>query len=73
MTIWKPAGAHGDVVVVRFADNIVVGFNSQANAETEKSSAPVGSKHGVRKVPDGTHRTNEEVPPEADTCTYVQL
>jgi group II intron reverse transcriptase/maturase len=35
--LWVQAGrqkrAHGDVIVVRFADDIVVGFNSQAEAE----------------------------------------
>src|SRR4029077_16251978 len=30
---WRQKRAHGDVVVVRFADDIVVGFNSQADAE----------------------------------------
>ena len=30
---WRQKRAHGDVVVVRFADDIVVGFNSQAEAE----------------------------------------
>jgi len=30
---WRQKRAHGDVVVVRFADDIVVGFNSQADAD----------------------------------------
>jgi RNA-directed DNA polymerase len=30
---WRQKRAHGDVVVVRFADDIVVGFNSQTDAE----------------------------------------
>ena len=30
---WRQKRAHGDVIVVRFADDIVVGFNSQADAE----------------------------------------
>jgi RNA-directed DNA polymerase len=30
---WRQKRAHGDVVGVRFADDIVVGFNSQADAE----------------------------------------
>jgi group II intron reverse transcriptase/maturase len=30
---WRQKRAHGDVIVVRFADDIVVGFNSQAEAE----------------------------------------
>src|SRR5450755_1052147 len=30
---WRRKRAHGDVIVVRFADDIVVGFNSQADAE----------------------------------------
>jgi group II intron reverse transcriptase/maturase len=30
---WRQKRAHGDVVVVRFADDIVVGFNSRADAE----------------------------------------
>jgi RNA-directed DNA polymerase len=30
---WRRKRAHGNVIVVRFADDIVVGFNSQADAE----------------------------------------
>jgi len=30
---WRQKRAHGDVIVVRFADDIVVGFNSQADAD----------------------------------------
>src|SRR6267142_2463861 len=30
---WRQKWAHGDVIVVRFADDIVVGFNSQADAD----------------------------------------
>lgn len=30
---WRRTRAHGDVIVVRFADDIVVGFQSQADAE----------------------------------------
>jgi group II intron reverse transcriptase/maturase len=30
---WRQKHAHGDVIVVRFADDIVVGFNSQADAD----------------------------------------
>jgi RNA-directed DNA polymerase len=30
---WRQKQAHGDVIVVRFADDIVVGFNSQADAD----------------------------------------
>ena len=30
---WRQKRAHGEVIVVRFADDIVVGFNSQADAE----------------------------------------
>lgn len=30
---WRQKRAHGNVIVVRFADDIVVGFNCQANAE----------------------------------------
>src|SRR5271167_3432092 len=30
---WRQKRAHGDVVVVRFADDIVVGFNSKADAD----------------------------------------
>jgi len=47
---WRQKRAHGDVIVVRFADDIVVGFNSQA---------------GCRTVPSGTHGTHEEVQPGA--------
>jgi group II intron reverse transcriptase/maturase len=34
---WRRKRAHGDVVVVRFADDIVVGFQSQAEAERFKT------------------------------------
>lgn len=30
---WRQKRAHGDVIVVRFADDIVVGFNSKADAD----------------------------------------
>ena len=30
---WRQKHAHGDVIVVRFADDIVVGFNSKADAD----------------------------------------
>src|SRR6201982_1637454 len=30
---WRQKRAHGDVIVVRFADDIVVGFNSKRDAE----------------------------------------
>ena len=30
---WRQKRAHGEVIVVRFADDIVVGFNSQADAD----------------------------------------
>ncbi len=30
---WRQKRAHGDVIVVRFADDIVVGFNNQADAD----------------------------------------
>ena len=30
---WRQKRAHGDVIVVRFADDIVVGFNNKADAE----------------------------------------
>jgi len=30
---WRQKRAHGDVIGVRFADDIVVGFNSQADAD----------------------------------------
>ena len=30
---WRQKRAHGDVIVVRFADDIVVGFNSRADAD----------------------------------------
>jgi RNA-directed DNA polymerase len=30
---WRRKRAHGDVIVVRFADDVVVGFNSKADAE----------------------------------------
>jgi RNA-directed DNA polymerase len=30
---WRQKHAHGDVIVVRFADDIVVGFHSKANAD----------------------------------------
>jgi hypothetical protein len=30
---WRQKRAHGDVIVVRFADNIVVGFKSKADAD----------------------------------------
>src|SRR6267378_2730659 len=30
---WRQKRGHGDVIVVRFADDIVVGFNSQADAD----------------------------------------
>jgi len=30
---WRQKQAHGDLIVVRFADDIVVGFNSQADAD----------------------------------------
>src|ERR1700731_1416362 len=30
---WRQKRAHGDVIVVRYADDIVVGFNSQADAD----------------------------------------
>src|SRR6202158_5716642 len=30
---WRQKRAHGDVIVVRFADDIVVGFHSKANAD----------------------------------------
>jgi len=30
---WRRKRAHGDVIVVRYADDIVVGFNSQADAD----------------------------------------
>src|SRR5271167_920928 len=30
---WRQKRAHGDVIVVRFADDIVVGFDSQADAK----------------------------------------
>ena len=29
---WRQKRAHGDIIVVRFADDIVVGFNRQADA-----------------------------------------
>src|SRR5207245_8078569 len=31
--VWRQKRAHGDVIVVRFADDIVVGFQSKADAE----------------------------------------
>src|ERR1700721_2649884 len=31
--VWRQKRAHGDVIVVRFADDIVVGFNSKADAD----------------------------------------
>jgi RNA-directed DNA polymerase len=31
--VWRQKCAHGDVIVVRFADDIVVGFNSKADAD----------------------------------------
>jgi len=31
---WRQKRAHGDVIVVRFADDIVVGFNSQADGRS---------------------------------------
>src|SRR5579864_2914396 len=31
--VWRRKHAHGDVIVVRFADDIVVGFHSKADAE----------------------------------------
>ncbi|PYX28329.1 MAG: group II intron reverse transcriptase/maturase [Acidobacteria bacterium] len=34
---WRQKRAHGDVVVVRFADDIVVGFNSQADADQSRA------------------------------------
>ena len=43
---WRQKRAHGDVIVVRFADDIVVGFNSKADADQFRA---------------GTYRTNEEV------------
>ena len=45
---WRQKRAHGDVIVVRFADDIVVGFQRQS---------------GCRSVSGGTHGTNEEVQP----------
>src|SRR5258707_1248187 len=33
MPAWRPQRAHGDVIVVRFADDIVVGFQSKSEAE----------------------------------------
>src|SRR2546429_2984328 len=31
--VWRQKRAHGDVIVVRFADDIVFGFQSKADAE----------------------------------------
>ena len=45
---WRQKRAHGDVIVVRFADDIVVGFQQQS---------------GCRAVPGGTYGTNAEVQP----------
>ena len=42
---WRQKRAHGDVVVVRFADDIVVGFNSQADADQFRAFTPVLAKH----------------------------
>ena len=47
---WRQKRAHGDVIVVRFADDIVVGFNSQADAEQFRAELT---------------ETNAEVPPGA--------
>src|SRR2546429_1540422 len=35
--VWRQKRAHGDVIVVRFADDIVVGFQSKADAEQFRS------------------------------------
>ena len=45
---WRQKRAHGDVIVVRFADDIVVGFQQPS---------------GCRAVPGGTYGTHAEVPP----------
>ena len=33
MRRWRQRSAHGDVIVVRFADDIIVGFQHQSDAE----------------------------------------
>jgi retron-type reverse transcriptase len=60
---WRQRGAHGDVTVVRFADDIVVGFQSKAEADqfrAEMRKAPSGApiSRGVpesRAVTDPVH------------------
>ena len=52
---WRRKQAHGDVIVVRFADDIVVGFQSQAEAERfQKELVARLRKFGLELHPEKT-------------------
>jgi RNA-directed DNA polymerase len=41
---WRKRHAHGDVIIVRFADDFIVGFEYQEDAERSWASYAAGSR-----------------------------